>query len=343
MSPHPTQQSCIAALLKQTRCCCPLSLETLHEGRESPVPCALPTCWACLREGQVLLYWSISLPHSLMLLNLLTSSLSSVTKQRSCSTWAHLPQLCSPLPYSIGVKAGCILQRLPTGSLSAQLHHLWFGSTLQTPRLSAGRTPQSLLELAELLFLRTLPCKLPCPAVFAALMLHSGAQAAVYRRGHRCDRPSPSFASNSRESWRLLALPWRSPASGKPCRRPKVAAFAAAFAADSDQLRRGSARRLTAGAAYRLFTSRAVAPATPRSRQRLSRVLPGPRAAVAAACRGRAWRCAKPPLVQALVQALVPLIRISSAAAPPLYYGFLQSKFKRPDREFHSFIHLMTA
>lgn len=168
-----------------------------------------------VREGRVLLYWSISLPNSLMLLNLLTSSLSSVSKQRSCSTWAHLPQLCLPLPYSIGVKAGRILQCLPTGSLSAQLHHLWFGSTLQTPGLSAGWIPQSLLELAELLFLRTLPCKLPCPALFAALLLHSGAQAAVYRRGHRCDRPSPSFTSDSRECCRVLARPWPPRAAGE--------------------------------------------------------------------------------------------------------------------------------
>ena len=34
----------------------------------------------------------------LILLNLLASSWSSVTKRRSSSPWVHLPQVCSPLP-----------------------------------------------------------------------------------------------------------------------------------------------------------------------------------------------------------------------------------------------------
>ena len=94
---------------------CALSLKSLcsarqREDRESSVSCVLSACWACPREGSVQFQESVYLSHSLILLNLLTSSRSSVTKRRSSSTWTHLPQVCSPLPSSTGVRAGHSLQ-----------------------------------------------------------------------------------------------------------------------------------------------------------------------------------------------------------------------------------------
>ena len=70
-----------------------------------------PVCLLGLSQGRYSAIPVVSLSHSLILLNLLiSSSWSSVAKQRSSPTWAHLPQVCSLLPPSTGVRAGHTVQ-----------------------------------------------------------------------------------------------------------------------------------------------------------------------------------------------------------------------------------------
>jgi len=59
--------------------------------------CGVASCCLCLREGRVRLHPSISLSHSLLLLNLSTSSFSSATRLSRSFTWSHRTQLLSLL------------------------------------------------------------------------------------------------------------------------------------------------------------------------------------------------------------------------------------------------------
>lgn len=89
------------------------------------------SCWIYLREGRERFQYSVSLSHSLLLLNLLTSSQSSVSKQRSSSVhtsqWcAHdwHPVLVSELgtPCNLTLRYHCV----PPSALSGKLHWLWW-------------------------------------------------------------------------------------------------------------------------------------------------------------------------------------------------------------------------
>lgn len=72
--------------------------------------CFLCVCGAWFREGRLQLQQAIFLLHSLIVLNLLTASRSYITGQRSSSTRAHLPQVCSLLPSDTGIRVGHSLQ-----------------------------------------------------------------------------------------------------------------------------------------------------------------------------------------------------------------------------------------
>jgi len=104
---------------------CPLSLKSLcsarwRKHRESSLSYILSACWACPKEGRVQSQQSVSLLVSLILLSLLTSSQNSVTRQKSFSTQMHLPQVCSLLPSSTGIRVGHALQ--PDIWVAARVH-----------------------------------------------------------------------------------------------------------------------------------------------------------------------------------------------------------------------------
>jgi len=91
-------------LLPQTGTCFhpPLSLRSplsawWQEGRGFSAFRGATSCCLGLREGRVQLHQSISLPHSLMLLNLSTSSFSSATRLSRSFTWSHRTQLLTLL------------------------------------------------------------------------------------------------------------------------------------------------------------------------------------------------------------------------------------------------------
>lgn len=119
---------------------CPLSFQSLRSIRwrgesESSVLCTRSDCWAHLREGRTWFQQSISFSHSLTLLSLLTSSQSSVTKQRSSSTWVHLVPSCT------GVTAGHTKPGWLHVSPPEKLCQSWRVQSLEKPRLSATWKP----------------------------------------------------------------------------------------------------------------------------------------------------------------------------------------------------------
>lgn len=94
-------------------------------------------------EGRVRLRSAVS--GSLILHSLLTSSQSSITKRRSSSAWAHLPQGCSLLPSGTVTRAEQTLQpghqHLLTAALSGQLCQSWWVQGLERTRPSARWIP----------------------------------------------------------------------------------------------------------------------------------------------------------------------------------------------------------
>jgi len=86
-----------------TRFHCPLSLRSSpsawwQEGRGSSASHGASILCACFGDGRAWVHQPISLSHSLMLLNLSTSSLSSATRLSRSSTWSQRTQAFCPLP-----------------------------------------------------------------------------------------------------------------------------------------------------------------------------------------------------------------------------------------------------
>lgn len=157
-----------------------------------------------------------------MLLNLLTSSQSSVTKWRS-STWAHLPQLCLLLPSGAGHTLHLTpgWQHLPTGSQSGQLHHLrWVMAFCQLGTIAPWSSWQSYSALPAWPYAWSASPR-PCWCATLLLMLHSVFHCRVHSAPHcwhylraffihwgelgcHCSWPCPGPVSCFRVSHRLL-------------------------------------------------------------------------------------------------------------------------------------------
>ena len=81
-----------------------------REGRGSSASCGTSILCACFGGGRAWLHQSVSPSHSLMLLNLSASSLSSATRTSRSSTWSQRTQAFCLLPSHTSDRLGHSLQ-----------------------------------------------------------------------------------------------------------------------------------------------------------------------------------------------------------------------------------------
>ena len=151
-----------------TRFHSPLSLRShpcawWQEGRGSSASCRAASCCLGLRDGRVRLHQSISLSHSLMLLNLSTPFFSSATRLNRSLTWLHKTHLLSLLSSGTSARLRYSLQPETWTAMCLCKTSLWvptllLATTFPQVETIARRSPGRAMSTSWVARKGTAPC-----------------------------------------------------------------------------------------------------------------------------------------------------------------------------------------